>query len=109
MGQPITVVEKLSSRPGIARFEINRSLTGMGHERYQAGQEILGQNPSDELARRLFAHAEFAGLHLNANMITIDLGSATTAGVADIITDLHRFYVEGVEVPSDEELTNQAS
>jgi hypothetical protein len=34
MGQPINVVEKPSRTPGIARFEINRSLTGMGHERY---------------------------------------------------------------------------
>jgi len=32
MGQPINVVEKPSSTPGLARFEINRSLTGMGHE-----------------------------------------------------------------------------
>ena len=34
MGQPINVVEKPSSTPGVARFETNRSLTGMGHERY---------------------------------------------------------------------------
>ena len=38
MGQPITVVEKPSSTPGVARFETNRSLTGMGHERYRVGR-----------------------------------------------------------------------
>ena len=34
MGQPVAVVHKPSSVPGVIRFEANRSLTGMGHERY---------------------------------------------------------------------------
>ena len=53
MGQPITVVEKPSFREGIVRYEINRSLTGMGHERYAAGDEVTGDAPADELARRV--------------------------------------------------------
>ncbi len=48
MGQPITVVEKPSSRTGIVRYEINRSLTGMGHERYAAGEEVVGDAPEAE-------------------------------------------------------------
>ena len=54
MGQPINVVEKPSSTPGVARFEINRSLTGMGHEHYAPIDDVLGHRPVDELARRLF-------------------------------------------------------
>src|SRR5438105_2305409 len=54
MGQPITVTEKRGGRDDIVRFDLNRSLTGMGHERYRADQEILGDRPPDELARRLF-------------------------------------------------------
>jgi hypothetical protein len=34
MGQQVAVVEKPSPRPGVLRFETNRSLTGMGHERF---------------------------------------------------------------------------
>ena len=34
MGQLITVTEKSSARRDIVRFETNRALTGMGHERY---------------------------------------------------------------------------
>ena len=36
MGHPITVTEKPTRREGVVRFELNRSLTGMGHERYLA-------------------------------------------------------------------------
>ncbi|MDQ1372812.1 MAG: hypothetical protein QOJ09_150, partial [Actinomycetota bacterium] len=32
MGQPVAVVEKPMSEPNVVRFELNRSLTGMGHE-----------------------------------------------------------------------------
>ena len=35
MGQPITVVAKPAVTPGVLRLETNRSLTGMGHERYR--------------------------------------------------------------------------
>ena len=60
MGQPIVVIEKPSSRRGMVRFETNRALTGMGHERYRADQDVWGNRPPDELARRLFAHGGVA-------------------------------------------------
>ena len=34
MGQPVTVIEKPSSKHGVVRFETNRSLTGTEHVRY---------------------------------------------------------------------------
>ena len=34
VGQPIAVTEKPSNKPGIVRFETNRSFTGMGHEHF---------------------------------------------------------------------------
>ena len=43
MGQPVTVIQKSSSKPGVQRYEINRSITGMDHERYEASDEILGE------------------------------------------------------------------
>ena len=105
MGQPITVVEKPSSRAGIVRFEINRSITGMGHERFRADDVILGVEPAHELARRHLQRGGISGIHINSNMITVELAGGGAEGIAGIIADLHTFYVEGVEVPSDEELT----
>jgi len=103
MGQPITVFEKHSSRPGIVRYEINRSLTGMGHERYRSGDDAVGDTPADELARRLFALGGIAGVHINANMVTVELLDEGPEGIADVIADLHIYYAEGVEVPTEED------
>lgn len=103
MGQPITVVEKPSSRPGVVRFEINRSLTGMGHERYQPADDIDGVRPVDELARRLFAHGGVAGVHVNSSVITVDLEKGHTAdGLAEVIGNLFLYYGgEGAGVATD--------
>jgi len=96
MGQPITVVERRSSRPGIYRYEINRSLTGMGHERYVAGQVVEGDRPVDELARRLLAHGGIDAIHVNGSVVTVELARGyDSTGIADVIRDLYIFYGQG--------------
>jgi hypothetical protein len=98
MGQPITVIEKKTSRPGVVRFEINRSLTGMGHERYPSVADAVGERPTDELARRLFAHGGVESLHIYSNVITVDLEKgATSEGLKDVIEGLFIHYTEGVQ------------
>jgi hypothetical protein len=98
MGQPIVVTEKPTAKPGTYRFEINRSLTGMGHERYVAGEEIIGDRPPDELARRLFAHQGVAAVHVYSNMITVELARGGSAeGLKDLIEGLYTYYREGVQ------------
>ena len=104
MGQPITVVEKPSSRTGGVRYETNRALTGMGHERYRVGDEILGTAPADELARRLFDRGGITGVHVNGNVVTVELTEAEAEGIDEVIASLYLYWVEGVEVPSDDEL-----
>ena len=100
MGQPVTVLEKPSSRAGVVRFEINRTLTGMGHERYRIGQEVQGDRPPDILARRLFEHGGIDAIHINSNVITLDLSKGgDTDGIAEVIQDLYTYYRPGVEVP----------
>ncbi|HEY2813535.1 MAG TPA: hypothetical protein VGJ03_08745 [Acidimicrobiales bacterium] len=95
MGQPITVVEKQSSRPGLVRFEINRPLSGMGHERYVKDTTVEGDRPVDELARRLFARGGVDAVHINGSVVTVDLSKgATSAGLADLIRDLFLYYHE---------------
>jgi hypothetical protein len=96
MGQPITVVERRSSRPGIYRYEINRSLTGMGHERYRAGDVVDGDRPVDELARRLLAPGRIDAIHMNGSVITVEVARGyDSTGIADVIRDLYIFYGQG--------------
>ena len=108
MGQPITVVRRPSSRAGVVRFETNRALTGMGHERYRAGDDIPGTTPADELARRLFARGGIAGVHMNGSVITLEIADADSdpEGIEEIIAGLYLYWVEGVRVPDDDELTD---
>jgi hypothetical protein len=99
MGQPITVVAKpSSSRADIVRFEINRPLSGMGHERYAAGRPVDGNRPVDELARRLFARGGIDAIHINGSVITVDLAEGGSAdGLTEIIRDLFVYYGEAAD------------
>ncbi len=100
MGQPITAIQTNSSRPGTVRFEINRTLTGMGHERFVAGQAIEDDRPVDELAKALFAaDAAVSAIHVYANIITIELSRSIDVSVLhETIEKLYTYYLPGVEV-----------
>jgi hypothetical protein len=101
MGQPINVVEKPSSTPGIARFEINRSLTGMGHERYRSVDDILDDRPVDELARRLFDTGGVTEVHANSSMVTVHLVDGWTGEkLLDVIRGLYIYYPPGSPPPA---------
>lgn len=93
MGQPIVVVEKPSSTRGVVRFETNRALTGMGHERYRTVEDAWGPRPPDVLARRLLETGQVDGVHINSNVITVDLSRGRdSAGLQEIIENLYIFY-----------------
>jgi hypothetical protein len=93
MGQPINVVEKPSRVPGIARFEINRSLTGMGHERYASAEDIVDNRAVDELARRLFATGGVTRVHVNSSVITVALADGWAGDqLLDVIRGLYIYY-----------------
>ncbi|MDQ3147164.1 MAG: hypothetical protein M3R01_09595 [Actinomycetota bacterium] len=106
MGQPITVVEKPTTRLDVVRFEINRSLTGMGHERYVTAADATGHRPPDLLARLLFERGGVEAVHIYSNVITVDLSpGGSSGGIADLIGELFIYYRPGVVPPTDEELT----
>jgi hypothetical protein len=97
MGQLITVTEKPTSRADVVRFELDRSLTGMSHERYVEGEEIKGDRPPDELARRILARGGVEAVHVYSNEVTVDLAPGATAdGIGDVIHGLFTYYREGV-------------
>ena len=98
MGQSITVVEKPTATPGVVRFETNRSLTGMGHERYRASEDIAGDRPPDVVARRLFERGGVREVHIFSNTVTITLDEGANAdGIADMLRDLYVHYLPGVK------------
>ncbi len=100
MGQSVTVVEKQSSNPEVLRFEINRSLTGMGHERYYSVDDIVLDRPVDLLAHRLLEHGGIESVHVNSSMITVRLaGGSTGDGLLQVIEKLFRFYGDDDPVP----------
>lgn len=102
MGQPIDVVDKPASKPGLVRFETNRSLAGMGHERYASAEDIVNVRTVDELARRLFATSEVRAVHIAGSVVTVELAKAPPQGspanrevverLKDVIRGLYIFY-----------------
>ncbi len=99
MGQKIRVTERPGTKTGRVVFDLNRSLTGMGHERYHSGADAVGNRPCDVLARRLFEEPGVRSVHIHSNVVTVELDpGASGADLADIITDLFTYYRPGVEV-----------
>ena len=97
MGQPIVVTERPTARPGIWRFESNRVLTGMAHERYRKDKPVLGSRPPDELARRIFAVGGSEEVHVYGNVVTVVLARGHgPEGLREIIEGLYTYYREGV-------------
>ncbi len=101
MGQPISVTEKQGLSRDVVRFELNRSLTGMGQLRYSSKADAVGDRPADELARRMFDHGGIVSVHVYSNVVTVRLEpGATTTGLADEIRDLFLFYRAGEPEPA---------
>ncbi len=100
MGQPVSVVEKPSSTPGILRFEANRNLTGMGHQRYGSYDDVMGTTPGAVLARRLFDTGKANTVHIFGNMITVGIADGQNSdGLRSVVEELYTFYVPGYVPP----------
>lgn len=105
MGQMVAVTEKPSSSPGIVRFEMNRALTGMGHEHFTSAAEAIGNRPPDELARRLFATEQVDAVHIFSNIVTVELArGGDAAPLAGIVRTLYQYWQPGMKPPSFEDL-----
>ncbi len=105
MGQLVGVVEKPSATPGVVRFELNRSLSGMGHERFVSLLDADGHTPSSSLARELLATGKVASVHIYSNIVTVDLEKGFDAdGLADIVREMYRYWKPGVVPPTFEDL-----
>ena len=100
MGQMVGVVERKSTTPGVVRFELNRSLSGMGHERFGSVVDAIGSTPSASLARKLFATGKVDSVHVYSNIVTVDVAKGyDSSGLADIVREMYRYWKPGVEPP----------
>ena len=110
MGQPVDVKQSATGTTGRIRFELNRTLTGQGHEKFTSASQAIGPRPAAELARRLFNTGAVIGVHIFANIVTVDLvAGSRDSDLAQIVTDLHQYWKPGMKPPSVEELTAQVA
>lgn len=108
MGQLVAVTEKPTALPGVARFELNRALTGMGHEHFDSAAAAFGPRPAAELARRLFATGQVAAVHVYANIVSVDLArGATSAGLPDVMRTMYRYWQPGMEPPTFDDVPDE--
>ena len=109
MGQLVGVIENKSTIAGLVRFELNRNLTGSGHERFVSALEAKGPRPAAERARRLVDTGQVAGVHLYMNMVTVDLNKGSTSdGLFDIVRDMYQYWKPGMTPPAFEDLAPAA-
>jgi hypothetical protein len=110
MGQQVAVIERPSTQPGVVRFETNRSLTGMGHERFVSVLEATGPRPAATIARQLLSTGKVDSVHVYGNVVTVELARGyTSAGLADVVRDLYQYWKPGMEPQVFEEAAPEAS
>lgn len=74
----------------------------MGHERYASVEDATGDRPPDELARVLFGFESVERIHINSNVITLDVRGSVD-GIQKAIEDMFIHYRPGVRVPTPED------
>jgi hypothetical protein len=101
MGQQVAVVEKPSPRPGLLRLETNRSITGMGHERFTSMNDAVGPRPAAVLARQLLSTGKVDSVHMYGNIISVDVAKGFTGdGLADVVRNMYQYWKPGMELPT---------
>ena len=110
VGQPVDVKQTTAGVAGRIRFELNRTLTGQGHEKFTSASQAIGPRPAAELARRLLDSGAVLGVHVFANIVTVDLvPGSRDSDFAQIVTDLHQYWKPGMKPPTVEELMAQVA
>ena len=108
MGQPVAVEHKAGGSAAVLRFETNRSLTGMGHERFTSVDQAKGTRPAAVIARRMLESGQVEWVHVYGNMVTVGtVTGADGAALDTILRDLYQYWKPGMVPPTAEELAAQ--
>ena len=101
MGQQVAVTERPSPRPGVLRFETNRSLTGMGHEHFTSISEAVGPRPAAALARQLLSTGKVDSVYIYGNIISVDITKGSNSdGLGDVVRNMYQYWKPGMEMPT---------
>lgn len=110
MGQPVAVTQTPAGTPSRVRFEINRSITGQGHEHFASAAEATGPKSAAMLARSLFDTGKVKAVHVFSNIVTVDVAdAANSSGLSQILKDMYQYWKPGMEPKSLEELTKSVA
>jgi hypothetical protein len=83
------------------RFETNRSLTGMGHERFTSMADAIGPRPAAALARQLLSTGKVDSVYIYGNIVTVDVSKGYSAdGLGDVVRNMYQYWKPGVEIPT---------
>lgn len=78
------------------RYELNRSLTGQGHEQYD-GSPARAETFGAVLAQRLFATGSVVAVHAYSSVVTVDLvPGVDPETLTSIIADLYQYWKPGM-------------
>ena len=101
MGQQVAVTERPSPRPGVLRFETNRSLTGMGHEHFKSMSDAVGPRPAAALARQLLSTGKVDSVYIYGNIVSVDITRGFNAdGLGDVVRNMYQYWKPGMEMPT---------
>lgn len=101
MGQQVAVTERPSPRPGVLRFETNRSLTGMGHEHFKSMSDAVGPRPAAAIARQLLSTGKVDSVYVYGNIISVDIAKGFNAdGLGDVVRNMYQYWKPGMEMPT---------
>lgn len=110
MGQQVAVVEKPSPRPGVLRFETNRSLTGMGHERFTSVLDAIGPRPAAVIARQLLATGKVDSVYIYGNIVSVDISKGGNGdGLSDLVRNMYQYWKPGMEMPTFDAPADEAA
>jgi hypothetical protein len=110
MGQQVAVVEKPSPRPGVLRFETNRSLTGMGHERFTSVLDAIGPRPAAVIARQLLATGKVDAVYIYGNIVSVDISKGRNGdGLSDLVRNMYQYWKPGMEMPTFDAPADEAA
>ncbi len=116
MGQLITASSRVGASPNVRLYDLDRSLTGMETERYEAGS-ATGARPPDVLAARLL-EAGATNVTIYSNSVTVEAPAERWAELEPraqhLIEHLFEYYgdeagwsyeARGLEAPPPVDLT----
>ena len=100
MGQQVAVTERPSPRPGVLRFETNRSLTGMGHEHFKSMSDAVGHGRPPRWPANCCRRARSTRCTSTATSSRSTSEGFNADGLGDVVRNMYQYWKPGMEMPT---------